>query len=103
VIATFLFLIVILGVTQKSNPMHITGLAGLAIGLTLTAIHIVGINVTGVSVNPARSLGPAIMGAASNPAALGQVWLFIVAPLIGAGAAGLLFASGMLESKAREA
>jgi aquaporin Z len=71
--------------------------------LTLTAIHIVGINVTGVSVNPARSLGPAIMGAASNPAALGQVWLFIVAPLIGAGAAGLLFASGMLEAKAKEA
>jgi aquaporin Z len=103
VVASFLFLIVILGVTQKSNPMHITGLAGLAIGLTLTAIHIVGINVTGVSVNPARSLGPAIMGAASNPAALGQVWLFIVAPLIGAGAAGLLFASGMLEAKAREA
>jgi aquaporin Z len=103
VIATFLFLIVILGVTQKSNPMHITGLAGLAIGLTLTAIHIVGINVTGVSVNPARSLGPAIMGAASNPAALGQVWLFIVAPLIGAGAAGLLFASGVLEANAKEA
>ncbi|HEY6833678.1 MAG TPA: MIP family channel protein [Pseudolabrys sp.] len=99
VVATFLFLVCILGVTQNSNPMHIRGLAGLAIGLTLTVIHIVGINVTGVSVNPARSLGPAIIGAVSNPAALGQVWLFIIAPLIGAGAAGLLFANGMLTAK----
>lgn len=98
-VATFLFLICILGVTQKSNPTHVHGLAGLAIGLTLTVIHIVGINVTGVSVNPARSLGPAIVGAASNAAALGQVWLFIVAPLIGAGVAGLLFSSGLLAAK----
>lgn len=98
-VATFLFLVCILGVTQKNNPTHIHGLAGLAIGLTLTAIHIVGINVTGVSVNPARSLGPAIVGAAGNPAALGQVWLFIAAPLIGAGLAGWLFASGLLEAK----
>jgi len=98
-VATFLFLVCILGVTQKSNPLHIKGLAGLAIGLTLTVIHIVGINVTGVSVNPARSLGPAIIGAATNPTALAQIWLFIVAPLIGAGVAGLLFASGALEVK----
>ena len=49
---------------------------------------------TGVSVNPARSLGPAIIGAGSNPVALGQVWLFIVAPLIGAGVAGFLFKAG---------
>jgi aquaporin Z len=88
VVATFLFLVCILGVTQPGAP---TQFAGLAIGLTLVAIHIVGINVTGVSVNPARSLGPAIIGVGSNPAALGQVWLFIVAPLIGAGVAGLLF------------
>lgn len=59
VVATFLFLICILGVTQKGG---LTQFAGLAIGLTLVAIHIVGINVTGVSVNPARSLGPAIVG-----------------------------------------
>ena len=90
VVATFLFLVCILGVTQKGSP---TEFAGLAIGLTLVAIHIVGINVTGVSVNPARSLGPAIVGVGSNPGALGQVWLFIVAPLIGAGIAGLLFKS----------
>jgi aquaporin Z len=93
VVATFLFLVCILGVTQKGAPSH---LAGLAIGLTLVAIHIVGINVTGVSVNPARSLGPAIVGAGSNPAALGQVWLFIVAPLIGGAIAGALFKSGLL-------
>ena len=92
-VATFLFLVCILGVTQKGSPTH---LAGLAIGLTLTVIHIVGINVTGVSVNPARSLGPALVGAASNPQALGQVWLFFIAPLIGAAAAGYLFKSGIL-------
>ncbi len=93
VVATFLFLVTILGVTQKGAPSH---LAGLAIGLTLVVIHIVGINVTGVSVNPARSLGPALIGAGSNAAALGQVWLFIVAPLIGAFVAGSLFKSGLL-------
>ena len=91
VVATFLFLVCILGVTQKGGP---TQFAGLAIGLTLVAIHIVGINVTGVSVNPARSLGPAIVGMVAKPAALGQVWLFIIAPLIGAGMAGVLFKSG---------
>jgi len=94
VVATFLFLVCILGVTAKSSPTHIAGLAGLAIGFTLVAIHLVGINITGTSVNPARSLGPAIVGAGSNPTALAQVWLFIVAPLIGAGIAGLLFRKG---------
>jgi len=93
-VATFLFLVCILGVTQKSSPLHIVGFAGLAIGLTLTAIHIVGINVTGVSVNPARSIGPALVGMGSNPGALAQLWLFIVAPLVGAGVAGLLFRQG---------
>jgi aquaporin Z len=92
-VATFLFLVCILGVTQPGSPAQF---AGLAIGLTLTAIHIVGINVTGVSVNPARSLGPALVGAAATPAALAQVWLFIVAPLIGAAIAGVLFKRGGL-------
>ena len=91
IVATFLFLVCILGVTQTGNP---TQFAGLAIGLTLVAIHIVGINVTGVSVNPARSLGPAIVGMGTNPGALGQAWLFIIAPLIGAGIAGFLFKPG---------
>ena len=84
VVATFVFLVVILGSTQKVAP---TAMAGLCIGLTLTAIHIVGIPVTGVSVNPARSFGPAVI--VGGPA-ISQLWLFFVAPLIGAGLAGLL-------------
>jgi len=93
VVATFLFLVCILGVTQDGAPTH---MAGIAIGLTLVVIHIVGINVTGVSVNPARSIGPAIMGMAENAKAVSQLWLFIVAPLIGAGIAGMMFKSGLL-------
>jgi len=93
VVGTFLFLVCILGVTQKGAPV---GLAGLAIGLTLVALHLLGINITGTSVNPARSFGPAVIGYGTNPQALQQVWLFVVAPLIGAGIAGLLFKSGLL-------
>ena len=98
-VATFLFLICILGVTQAGTPTHLSGLAGLAIGLTLAAIHIVGINVTGVSVNPARSIGPALIGMSKNPQYVAQLWLFIVAPLVGAGLAGLCFSSGALTAK----
>jgi aquaporin Z len=94
-VATFLFLVCILGVTQDGSPSQ---LAGLAIGGTLIAIHIVGINVTGVSVNPARSIGPALVGMAKNPKAVEQIWLFVVAPLLGAGVAGLLFSSGLLRA-----
>jgi aquaporin Z len=93
VVATFLFLVCILGVTHPFAP---TGFAGLAIGLTLVVIHLVGINITGTSVNPARSIGPALVGIGSNPGAVAQLWLFIIAPLIGAGAAGLLFRTGAL-------
>jgi len=93
-VATLLFLVCILGSTHGKAPVHF---AGLAIGLTLTAIHIVGINVTGVSVNPARSIGPALVGYGTNPAAVGQLWLFIIAPLLGAAVAGVLFKSGLLE------
>jgi aquaporin Z len=92
VVATFLFLVVILGVTQKGSPAM---LAGLAIGLTLVVIHIVGIQVTGVSVNPARSFGPAVF---AQGLALQQLWLFIVAPLIGASLAGFLFRAKLLEA-----
>ncbi len=88
VVATFIFLVVILGVTQKGSP---STLAGLAIGLTLVMIHLVGIPITGTSVNPARSLGPALFAGSS---AMSQLWLFIVAPAIGAAAAGLLFRAG---------
>ena len=87
-----LHLVASLGVTSKGTPIHIVGFAGRAIGLTLVVIHIVGINVTGVSVNPARSLGPALFVGGQ---ALAQLWLFIVAPLVGAGVAGLLYRSGI--------
>ena len=93
VVGTFLFLVCILGVTHPFSP---TGFAGLAIGLTLAAIHLVGINITGTSVNPARSIGPALVGVGSNPHAIAQLWLFIIAPLIGAGAAGLFFKESAL-------
>ena len=94
-IATFLFLVCILGVTAEGSPSQF---AGLAIGLTLVAIHILGINVTGVSVNPARSIGPALVGMGSNPGAVAQLWLFIVAPMLGAGVAVLAFSSGLLSA-----
>lgn len=90
VVATFLFMVVILGSTSAGAP---SAMAGLAIGLTLVVIHLVGINVTGVSVNPARSIGPALFAGST---ALGQLWLFIVAPTIGAVLAGVLFKSGLL-------
>ncbi len=93
VVATFLFLVVILGSTQARAPAQF---AGLSIGLTLVVIHIVGIQVTGVSVNPARSFGPAIF---AQGEALAQLWLFIVAPLAGAALAGLLFRSRLLEAE----
>lgn len=93
VVATFLFLVVILGSTQKSAPGMV---AGLAIGLTLAVIHIVGIQVTGVSVNPARSLGPAVFVGGT---AISQLWLFFVAPLIGAALAGLIFRQKLLETE----
>jgi aquaporin Z len=92
VIATFIFVVVILGVTQRAGA---TQFAGLAIGLTLVAIHIVGIQVTGVSVNPARSLGPAVWVLGD---ALMQLWLFIVAPMVGAGLAGWTFRVGLLSA-----
>lgn len=94
VVATFLFLVVILGATQNAAP---GAMAGLAIGLTLAVIHIVGIQITGVSVNPARSFGPAVF---VGGGALSQLWLFIIAPLIGAALAGALFKTGLLEDRA---
>lgn len=93
VVATFLFMVVILGATGAGAPAQF---AGLAIGLALVVIHLVGINVTGVSVNPARSIGPALFAGGT---ALSQLWLFIVAPIIGAVAAGLLFKTGALDAE----
>jgi len=85
IVMTALFTTVILGSTGEGAN---TAFAGLAIGITLAVIHIVGIQVTGVSVNPARSFGPAIL---LQGQALSQLWLFFVAPAIGAVIGGALF------------
>ena len=82
---TFVFVTVILGATGKGAS---AGFAGLAIGLTLAAIHLVGINVTGVSVNPARPFGPVLF---VGGAAIAQLWVFIVAAVVGAAVAGLVY------------
>jgi aquaporin Z len=86
VVLTFIFLLVIFGSTSTKNING--GFAGLAIGLSLVLIHIVGIPVTGVSVNPARSIGPAILVGGQ---AISQVWLFIVAPIAGAILSGIVW------------
>ncbi len=87
-VLTFVFLMVILGATdERSN----TKAAGLAIGLTLTLIHLVSIPLTNTSVNPARSISQAIFSDSTSWSACGQLWLFIVAPLVGACLAGLFY------------
>ena len=86
---TFVFLMVILGATDDK---HANGkFAGLAIGLTLVLIHLISIPLTNTSVNPARSLGVALFSNCEGWSAMGQVWLFIVAPLVGACLAGLAY------------
>ena len=80
IVLTFIFLIVIFGSTSERAPK---GFAGLSIGLTLVMIHLVAIPIDGTSVNPARSLGPALLMAITNTTALSQLWLFIVGPIIG--------------------
>lgn len=85
-IFTFIFLMVILGSTSTKN-IH-GGFAGLAIGFSLVLIHIVGIKITGVSVNPARSIGPAIFAGGE---ALSQLWLFLIIPVLGGVAAAFTY------------
>ncbi len=85
VVMTFMFLIVILGATDARAPK---GFAGLAIGLALTLIHLISIPVTATSVNPARSTGPALF---VGGWALSQLWLFWVAPIVGAALAGVVY------------
>jgi aquaporin Z len=85
VVLTFMFLMIILGATDERAP---AGMAPLAIGLGLTLIHLVGIPVTNTSVNPARSTGPALF---VGGWALSQLWLFWVAPILGAAAAGIAY------------
>jgi len=85
IVMTFMFLIVILGATDKKAP---AGFAGLAIGLALTLIHLISIPVTNTSVNPARSISQAVF---VGGWAMEQLWLFILAPVVGALLAGLVY------------
>ncbi|MGA2634410.1 MAG: aquaporin [Terracidiphilus sp.] len=92
VVATLLFVIVVLGSTQDVAP---AGFAGLVIGLTLVAVHLVGIHITGTSVNPARSFGPAVFAGGQ---AISQLWVFLLAPSVGGAIAGMLFRLKALEA-----
>jgi aquaporin Z len=85
VVLTFMFLMVILGSTDKRAP---AGFAPIAIGLCLTLIHLIGIPVTNLSVNPARSTGPAVF---VGGWALAQLWMFWIAPIVGAALAGVVY------------
>ena len=85
VILTFIFVLTILGVTADESK---GGVAGIVIGLTLTFVHIVGIPLTGTSVNPARSIGPALFAGGD---ALSDLWIFIVGPFVGAALAVLVY------------
>ena len=86
IVLTFIFVLTILGVTSK-NAKH-GSFGGLIIGLTLTLVHIFGIGLTGTSVNPARSLGPAILAGGD---ALNDLWVFIVGPFVGASIAAVVY------------
>ena len=97
-VLTFVFVIAILGVTSKKAGHGSFG--GLVIGLTLVLVHILGIGLTGTSVNPARSFGPALLCAITgDPAALSVLWVFIVGPFIGAILAAVVYKA--LEKKAK--
>lgn len=96
VILTFIFVIVVLGVTDDKSK---SAVAGIVIGLSLTFVHLVGIPLTGTSVNPARSIGPALFAGGD---ALSQLWVFIAAPLIGAVVAALVYKAVKLNKAAEE-
>ena len=93
VVLTFMFLIVIQGATDKRAPQ---GFAPIAIGLCLTLIHLIGIPVTNLSVNPARSTGPALF---VGGWAIQQLWLFWLAPIVGAAIAGIVYPAVMGDQK----
>lgn len=93
VILTFIFTTTILGVTDKKENGHATGIV---IGLTLTLVHLFGLPFTGTSVNPARSLAPAVLQGGD---ALCNVWIFILAPIIGAICAGLFYKCVLKDKK----
>ncbi|MCR5331561.1 MAG: MIP family channel protein [Lachnospiraceae bacterium] len=90
IVLTFIFVIAILGVTSSKDAHG--SFAGLVIGLTLVVVHILGIGLTGTSVNPARSFGPAVVAAISgNTAPIASLWVFIVGPLVGAALAAVVY------------
>ena len=90
IVLTFFFVLTILGVTSKKGNHG--SFAGVVIGFTLVLVHILGIGLTGTSVNPARSFGPALVAAISgNAAPIAALWVFIVAPLIGAALAAVIW------------
>jgi len=93
IVLTFVFILTILSVTSSEKTSHI---AGIVIGLTLTFVHIIGIPLTGTSVNPARSLAPAVLVGGE---ALSQVWVFIAAPLVGACLAAVVYNTLVAEKK----
>jgi aquaporin Z len=93
VVLTFAFLMIILGATDRRAPQ---GFAPIAIGLGLTLIHLIGIPVTNLSVNPARSTGPALF---VGGWAVGQLWLFWLAPIVGAAIAGVFYPSVFAEAR----
>jgi len=90
IVLTFIFVMAILGVTSKKQNHGSFG--GLVIGLTLVVVHILGIGLTGTSVNPARSFGPALVASfTGNAAPLSQLWVFIVGPFVGAALAACTY------------
>ncbi len=93
-VLTFVFIFTILGVTSDESKSSISGIV---IGLTLVFVHILGIQLTGTSVNPARSLGPALLAGGE---ALSQIWLFILAPLVGSAIAAVAYKYLVAEKKA---
>lgn len=100
IVLTYIFVTAILGVTSKKANHGSFG--GVVIGLTLVVIHIIGIGLTGTSVNPARSIGPAIFAAiAGNTEPIINLWIFIVGPLVGAAIAAVVFS--ILETPERKA
>ena len=97
VVATFIFVLVVLGSTD--GKLGAGNLAGLAIGLTLVLIHLACINLTGTSVNPARSIGPALFAGGD---ALKHVWVFILAPFVGAGLSAVVWGAIAPAAKAKK-
>ncbi len=100
IVLTFIFVLVALAATAKNG---MDKYAGLYIGLTLTMVHFVGIPLTGTSVNPARSIGPAIFDAIADLGNAGDVWIFIIAPLIGAVIAWAVWKYVLCDPKSAEA